>query len=76
MTKDVQKIKETTIRNESTLKSIEVKLENICKRQDYQRDFMLENRQQINWNKQRVYMAMGGVAFALAIVPLIVYYIV
>jgi len=37
---------------------------------------MLENRQQINWNKQRVYMAMGGVAFALAIVPLLVYYIV
>ena len=75
MSEDITKIKEVTIRNESKLDSICDKLYSIHQRQDYQRDFMLENRDKINWNKQRVYMAMGGVAFALSIVPLIVYYI-
>jgi len=74
MTKDVQKIKVTTIRNESTLKSIEKKLENICKRQDYHRDFMNTNREKINWNKNKVHVAIGGVALVLAVIPIFLYF--
>lgn len=62
MTNEIYEIKDTVIRNETHLHKICKQIDKIDTRLDYQRDYMHENRDKINWNTNKVHIAMGGIA--------------